>query len=727
MRSNILALVALALIAAPSTQAAGPVRVLPEGSVPADARLGPLKDLDGYFPFHPARTPEEWQQRKAQVRRQILVSQGLWPLPEKTPANAVVHGLVDRPDYTVERVYFESVPGHFVTGSLYRPKGFAGKRPAVMFPHGHWAQGRFHDMGEKAVRQEIFSGAERFERSGRTLLQSGCVQLARMGCVVFHYDMLGYADSRQLVHRPAPEIRPQMNTKENWGYFSPQAELRLQNMMGLQTYNSLRALDWLSGLPDVDATKIGVTGASGGGTQTFILGAIDPRPAVIFPAVMVSTAMQGGCTCENAPLLRVETGNVEFAALFAPKPLGMTGADDWTKEIAAKGLPELQRHYAMLGAEDRVQAWPLVQFGHNLNYVSRGLMYTWFNKHLGLGQTEPIVAEDYEPLTVAEMTVWDAAHPAPPAGEAYERSLLKTLTDASERQLAALVPKDAASLAEYRRVVGGALESMIGRGLPKAGGVEFALVEKADRDSYWFFKGLLKNASAGESLPAVFLHPKRWSTQEVVVWLDGRGKQALFDSQGNPAAPVAKLLEQGYAVAGVDLLYQGEFLKDGPLEQTREVGKPEEYGKQFAGYTFGYNPTVFAQRVRDVLSVVSYVIHDDHEPQGVVVVGLEGAAPLAIAAAALAGDAVNRVAVDTRGFRFAELDRTNHPDFLPGAVKYGDLPGFAALLAGKRLWIAGEGEELSSTLVAAYAAAGAGNLLEPGEGGDPVVWIVSRK
>ena len=125
-------------------------------------------------------------------------------------------------------------------------------------------------------------------------------------------------------------------------------------MMGLQTYNSIRALDWFSGLPDVDPKRIGVTGASGGGTQTFILCAIDPRPAVAFPAVMVSTAMQGGCTCENACYLRVGTGNVEIAALIAPRPLGMTAADDWTKEIATKGLPELQ---AALQAARRRKTW----------------------------------------------------------------------------------------------------------------------------------------------------------------------------------------------------------------------------------------------------------------------------------------------------------------------------------------------------------------------------------
>src|SRR6185295_5335163 len=169
-----------------------------------------------------------------------------------------------------------------------------------------------------------------------------CAQLARMGCVVFHYDMVGYADSQQIVHRQ--------------GFTDPDAELRLQNFMGLQTYNSIRALDFLTSLPDVDPNRIGVTGASGGGTQTFILCAVDDRPAVAFPAVMVSTGMQGGCVCENASYLRQGIGNVDIAGAFAPKPLAMSGADDWTKEIETKGLPELKALYKLYGAEDKVMA-----------------------------------------------------------------------------------------------------------------------------------------------------------------------------------------------------------------------------------------------------------------------------------------------------------------------------------------------------------------------------------
>src|SRR5205807_5057206 len=134
------------------------------------------------------------------------------------------------------------------------------------------------------------------------------------------------------------------------------AELRQQSFMGLQTWNSIRSLDFLLSLPDVDASRVGVTGASGGGTQTFILGAIDDRVTAAFPAVMVGTAMQGGCVCENCSYLRIGTGNIEIAGLFAPKPLGMSGADDWTIDIETKGLPELKALYKLMGAGGNVMA-----------------------------------------------------------------------------------------------------------------------------------------------------------------------------------------------------------------------------------------------------------------------------------------------------------------------------------------------------------------------------------
>ena len=138
------------------------------------------------------------------MRRQILVAAGLWPMPTKTPLNAVIHGKIDRGEYTVEKVYFESAPGFFVTGNLYRPKNVKGRVPGILFAHGHAKDARLSQSSPDTVRRQIADGAERFENGGRAPYQARLVQLARMGCVVWHWDMLGDSDSiqlsRQLVH-----------------------------------------------------------------------------------------------------------------------------------------------------------------------------------------------------------------------------------------------------------------------------------------------------------------------------------------------------------------------------------------------------------------------------------------------------------------------------------------------------------------------------------------------
>src|SRR5206468_3030935 len=113
--------------------------------------------------------------------------------------------------------------------------------------------------------------------------------------------------------------------------------------------------------------------------------------------------MQGGCICENAPLLRVNANNIEFAALFAPKPEGMTGANDWTRDVETKGLPELKQIYKLLGAEDHVTARHF-PFEHNYNQVSREFMYNWLNKHLKLGWPEPVKEKPFEPVPPKELS-----------------------------------------------------------------------------------------------------------------------------------------------------------------------------------------------------------------------------------------------------------------------------------------------------------------------------------
>jgi hypothetical protein len=677
-------------------KAAAPKGV-PAGETLADHRLGELKDLNGYFPFSVPATVSAWETRANLVRERILVSQGLWPLPEKTPLNPVIHGKMSFGDYSVEKVYFESFPGFYVTGNLYRPIGRSGRLPGILCPHGHWADGRFVD--NKRIREEIVAGAERFENGGRSVLQSRCVQLARMGCVVFHYDMVGYADSVQisyeLAHRFAKQ-RPEMNRSSGWGLFSPQAESHLQSVMGLQTWNSIRSLDFLETLPEVDPSRLAVTGASGGGTQTFILGAIDPRPAVAFPAVMVCTAMQGGCTCENSTLLRVGVGNVEIAGLFAPKPMGLSGANDWTVEMTSKGFPELQSLYGMMQKKENVMLKALNHFGHNYNYVSRSAMYHWFNKHLYLGVAEPIIEEDYSRLSREDLTVWGEGHPVPKSGDGFERHLLEYWHEDSQDQ----IMKAAESSETFAAVAGPAVRAVVGRTFDDAGTVEWVNNNKVDRGDYLEMSGLLKNQTYQESVPVVFLYPKEWNGTSVL-WLDPEGKDALYGDDGQPVAEVKRMLSSGVTVVGVDLLFQGESSSSGEiLESTRRVANPREA----APFTFGYNSSVFAKRVHDVLTTVKFMKTHDEQSKVIGVVALAGAGHWATTARSVLGDTVDRYAIDTEGFRFGEVDRLHDVNFLPGGAKYLDIPGLLLLGDMKSLWLAGEPTSSQQRLRKAYSA-----------------------
>lgn len=724
--------------AAKTTDKPAAIRVLPEGKLPADSRLGKPRDLNSYFPFTPPKSAEEWKLRAEEVRRHILVATGLWPMPERTPLNPVIHGKVERDGFTVERVFFESYPGHFVTGSLFRPTGRKAdeKMPGVLCPYGHWANGRFYQQSVKDVREAISKGAERFEEGGRYPLQARCMQLARMGCVVLHYDMVSVADSKQLpgvAHHPP--ARPQLDTRENWGFYSTQAELRLQSIMGLQTWNSVRALDFLCGLPDVDTSRIGVTGASGGGTQTFILCAIDERPTVAVPAVMVSTAMQGGCTCENCCLLRIGVGNVDFAAMFAPKPLCLIGADDWTVEIATKGGPELKQLYSLLGAKNNVLISPHNQFGHNYNYVSREVMYQWMNTHLKLGLDSPVIEEDFKPLSIEELTVWDEKHPKPPAGDDYERSLVKHMTEDSNRQLDRLIPTDKKSLAEFKRVVGGAWEEMIGRKLPAKNDVEFEKIGKpVSRDGYEETKGLLRNKAHGEELPVTVLQPMG-QLRGTVLWLDPAGKAGLLNN-GKLRDGVKQLLKSGMQVVGIDLLKQGESVAD-QKQSEKTPSRPRRDTPRIAAFTFGYNPSLFAARVHDVLTAASYFAKDTAD-KDCAIVGLNGAGHWAAAAKMIAGEAIDRVAIDTDAFRFVNAKGFDDPDFQPGASKYFDLPGVLALCAPGKIWVRDAESKPtrlddSEVTTATYKAAGAADNivrfsgLKEEAGAAAVKWLLESK
>jgi len=645
-----------------------PALLLCSASLTCGQSPRPLRDLNGYFPFTPVADAGAWKTRRAEIEKRVLLAAGLWPMPEKTPLNAVVHGRVEREDYTIDRVFFESLPGHFVTGSLYLPKNRKGKIPGVLCPHGHWPNGRFMDVGvgTKALKDQIETKAEELESAARSPLQARCVHLARMGCAAFHYDTLGNADSIQF-----PEHRHGAGKE---GFLSASADLRLQTYFGLHTWNSVRALDFLLSLDGIDETRIGCTGASGGATQTMMVSGFDQRITAAFPCVMVSTAMQGGCTCENSHYLRIGQGNVDIAALVAPRPMGLTAADDWTKELKTKGLPELQDLYAKLGVPDHLTAHIATQFPHNYNLPSRLAMYEFFNKHFQLGLTSPIRERDFTFSSKDDLTVWTAEHPAPTGnavGQAHEKAVCAWMTAQDEKNIGSLVKNsDATGL---RAIAGEAWKLIVGRTQPAANEVSYEVTRKEDQGDHLVIQGRIQNTRDHEETEAVFLYPKTWNG-EATLWLSLKGCESVITADG-PTAAARKLLDQGIAIACPTLYLQDAT--EQPKAGDNLKAKPNDF-REFSGYTFGYNPPLLARRVHDVMTLLTLMQNQDKYPvKQIQIHGQEGAGAIALVAGVVLDQ--DGVTADLEGFRFADLESPWDVNFVPGALKYGDVEALLKL------------------------------------------------
>lgn len=319
----------------------------------------------------------KWEKRAKVIRQGILEGAGLFPLPERKPPLAVRHSVRQLDGYTVENVSLETAPGFFVAGNLYLPES-REKMPLVLSAHGHWP-------GKSPTEHGRFL----------EFMQKRCGALARMGCAVFAWDMVGHGES----------------AAAGWKHGVDPQELRLQ------VWNSIRGLDFMLSVPGADPQRVAVTGESGGATQAFLLAAVDERVTASIPCVQVSAWFYGGCMCESGAPIHVRPGhvanNVEVAAVIAPKPLLLiSNGEDWTQNVPDLELPHLKRIYGLFGQLEKVENAHFPKEGHDYGPSKRQALYDFVAKVFALDARK----SDENTIRIlpgTELRAFDEAHPVP--------------------------------------------------------------------------------------------------------------------------------------------------------------------------------------------------------------------------------------------------------------------------------------------------------------------------
>lgn len=589
----------------------------------APERSAKWRGLDTPCSMPEYASKDEWLARAEVLRQQILMSTGLWPMPRKTALRAKVFNRQERDGYTVEKVYLQTLPGFYLCGNLYRPKTGTGPHPGILCPHGHHRTGRLAHEPEASV-------------------PGYCLGLARRGFVSFAYDMIGYNDTDQVPHRFGGQA------EALWGI----------SIMGLQLWNSIRALDFLAALPDVDAQRLGCTGASGGGTQTFMLTAIDERVKVSVPAVMISAHMQGGCVCENAPGLRLDTNNMEIGALAAPRPMLMIAATgDWTRNTATVEYPAVRGVYRLFKADKKL-AYRIFDAPHNYNQASREAMYAWFGRWF-LDRTDAAFAKEapFPPEQPRDLLVFYGRKP--PTDRLLPSALRQYLIDSSRRQWEGAKPTSERQLRRFRELAGTALQRALAAEWPDAN-----MISTSKGGSRF----TLRREGKGDAVPALLLQPRERARRAVVL-VDAAGKDANDDRAPLPRA----LLEQGYAVLAIDCFGTGSSVAPTPKTTPR--------------YIDTYNRTATALRVQDILTALAWLA-GSREYESVSLVGQGEAGLWALLAAALAPE-LDCVAADANGFNTRRDASFLESLYIPGLRRAGDFNSACTLIQPARLLVHG--------------------------------------
>jgi dienelactone hydrolase len=459
-----------------------------------------------------AATLAEWQARREVVRRHVLESLALVPQPERLPLDLHVSGELDREGYVVKRVYWQTWPHYYASGYLYVPKGLTARAPGILNPHGHWEDG-----------------------ARNPVVQVRLIGLARKGYVCLAVDSVHAYD-----------------------YYSGVTPLTVM------TWNNIRGIDLLCSLPEVNPERIGCTGCSGGGQQTFYLMCVEDRLKAAVPVNLVSEARRilsaemHHCPCNHVAGFLAETDETEASAVFAPKPaLYICVTQDWTKWFPQEGYPEIRSIYELYDAADKVNC---IQhdWHHDYSRPMREQAYEWLNRWLkGIDDPQQAQEGEVQPESLETLAALDG----PPANARGPEAIFE------ERRASrgARSPMSAAQVREgLRRLFREPTEFV---------DPQPTLLSRESLGGVLAVR-LLVRTEPDIRVPVVLLLPEgRDAPLPAVLVAGSEGKAAVLSSRWDE---LTALVRAGMCVAAVDVRFVGEWSYRADIQRLNGVffGRP---------------------------------------------------------------------------------------------------------------------------------------------------------
>jgi dienelactone hydrolase len=532
--------------------------------------------------LHRPETREAWQQRAAELRPRLLRSLGLTPFPERTPLNVRGVGRIERPGYLIEKLIFEPRPGLPTPAHLYLPRQIEEPAPAVLYSPGHW-------MENGKLEPDI---------------QVCCANLARLGCAVMVYDPIGQGE--------------RLGDWLDHGHLEPLLVGITQ--AGLMVWESLRAIDYLAGRPEVDPGRIGMTGASGGGLNTFFTSTVDERVQVSVPVCFINTFLtvmnvqrdrnweDGVDLCNQVPGIMALAEMSDICGLFAPKPLCViAGLRDWMFPIQGvrQVYADIRRIYELLGAPERVHLVE-VDAEHSYEQAMRQAAYGWLIRWLkGQGDGGPIpeqacellpapyhLAQTYiAPPDLADLALLRRKRytPDPSPGLCFAEGATPppgpAITALARQAAASLPPEwdppgDAGAWRRQRAHLLEQIQALLGP-FPERPLVKDRLFNQVLHQGL-FAERIVFESEPGIQVPAMFLAPAKWKAYlPAVIYVDEWGK-----SMGLSNGMIEALLAAGLAVFAIDV---------------RGTGETAATDFEATGNALMSDRPLFGQRVYDVL------------------------------------------------------------------------------------------------------------------------------